>query len=99
MRVLLLSVLYLSIGRHFFSGHPYIGSTTVLPDILLKIARDKTFERLIKLEKGKHTHRICGINRRNKFAQEMLKKSPSILHCGTSNWKVESNRRQGSTTQ
>ena len=63
--------------------------------ILLKIARDKTFERLIKLEKGKHTHRICDINRRHKFAQEMLKKSPSILHCGISNWKVESNRRQG----
>ena len=29
---LALSVLYLSIGRHFFPGHPYIVSTTVLPD-------------------------------------------------------------------
>ena len=35
MRVLALSVLYLSIGRHFSSsGHHYIGSTTVLPDTM-----------------------------------------------------------------
>ena len=38
MRVLALSVLYLSIGRHFFSGHPYIGSTIILPDTLLYAA-------------------------------------------------------------
>ena len=31
--------------------------------ILLKVARDKAFEQLQKTEKGKHTHRICDINK------------------------------------
>ena len=36
--------------------------------ILLKVARDKTFEQLLKMEKGKHTHRICDINKRHRRA-------------------------------
>ena len=36
--------------------------------ILLRIARDKAFDQLQKLEKGKLTHRICDINKRHKTA-------------------------------
>ena len=36
--------------------------------VLLKIATDKAFDQLQKLEKGKHTHRICDINKRHKAA-------------------------------
>ena len=36
--------------------------------ILLKVARDKAFEQLQKSEKGKHTHRICDINKRHQAA-------------------------------
>jgi len=32
---------------------------------LMKIARDKTSERLLMQEKGKHTHRVCEINTRH----------------------------------
>ena len=35
---------------------------------LLKISRYKSFEQLMKLEKGKHTHRICDINKRHRTA-------------------------------
>ena len=33
---------------------------------LMKIARDKAFERLLKMEMGKCTHRICEVNKRHK---------------------------------
>ena len=36
--------------------------------ILLKIARDKAFEQLLKMEKGKHTHRKCDIHKRHQRA-------------------------------
>ena len=36
--------------------------------ILVTIARDKAFEQLQKLEKGKHSHRICDINKGHKRA-------------------------------
>ena len=32
--------------------------------MLLKVARDEAFNRLLKVEKGKTTHKITGINRR-----------------------------------
>ena len=38
---------------------------------LMKIARDKTSERLLKHEKGKHTHRVCEINKRHKPAEQI----------------------------
>ena len=43
----------------------------VLLTTLLKIARDKEFERLTKVEKGKPTHRICEINKRHKSAMDI----------------------------
>ncbi len=36
------------------------------------VARDKLFDRAIKLEKGKSTHRICEINKRHHAAVEMM---------------------------
>ena len=39
---------------------------------MLQIARDKVYERLIKLEKGKSSHRICEINKRHKAAECLL---------------------------
>ena len=36
--------------------------------ILLKISRDKAFEQLLKMEKGKYTHRICDIHKRHQRA-------------------------------
>ena len=36
--------------------------------ILLRIARDKAFDQLQKLEKGKLMHRICDIHKRHKGA-------------------------------
>ena len=43
-----------------------------LLNTLLRIARDKAYERLIKVEKGKHTHRICEISKRHKAAESLL---------------------------
>ena len=43
---------------------------------LMKIARDKTFERLLKQEKGKHTHRVCKINKRHTAAEQMQASQP-----------------------
>jgi len=40
-----------------------------LLNTLLKIARNKVFEQLTKLEKGKHTHRIAEINKWHKTAE------------------------------
>ena len=38
---------------------------------LLKLSRDKAFERLIKTEKGKPTHRLCDIYRSHTAAESM----------------------------
>ena len=55
---------------------------------LLKIARDKIFERLRKLELGKNTHRICEINKRHKSA---LSLSPTSIETIADNqWIVKS---------
>ena len=40
---------------------------------LLRIARDKLYDRAIKIEKGKSTHRICEINKRHHTAVELAK--------------------------
>ena len=64
----------------------------VLLNTLLKIARDKTFEMLLKQEKGKNTHRICEINKRHKAAQLMLS-NPRISTVGNLVWEVCSQTR------
>ena len=56
--------------------------------ILLEFARDKAFERLIKLEKGKPSLRASTIHKRY---QESIKMSFAQIECLTANtWKVQS---------
>ena len=43
-----------------------------LVHFLLKIARDKVFDRAIKTQKGKLTHRFCEIKKRHKNAEEAI---------------------------
>ena len=59
---------------------------------LIKIARDKTFERLHKIEKGKNSHRISEINKRHKSATEMKTYCCSELNDNTG-WKVGSKKQ------
>ena len=62
--------------------------------ILLKIVRDKAFERLHKLEKGKHTHRTGEINKRHASAVTLL--SVATIDCISSDkWRVSSHTRPG----
>ena len=55
---------------------------------LMKIARDKTFERLLKQEKGKNTHRVCKVNKRHKAAEQM---QASQQHVSQVSENMESN--------
>ena len=60
---------------------------------LLKIARDKAFERLIKLEKGKPSLHTSAIRKRH---QESLKMSFALIECQDINtWKVQSSSDPG----
>ena len=63
---------------------------------LLKISRDKAFGRLLKLEKGKNTHRISEINRRHKCAEKMtMDNAYSILTVEQDmEWTVQSQSDQ-----
>ena len=61
---------------------------------LLKIARDKAFERFRKLETGKSTHRICEINKRHKAAEKIESTQITTISSG-SEWKVESQSKSG----
>ena len=56
--------------------------------LLLKISRDKVFERFIKTQKGKSSHRICEISKRHRNAEKLI---PSeILSIGDGIWTVKS---------
>ena len=62
-----------------------------LLSVLLRIARDKVFDRLIKSEKGKSTHRLGEINRRHHSAVELQKtNSINVEQIEQSSWKVSS---------
>ena len=58
--------------------------------LLLKIARDKGFERLFKLEKGKVSHRISCINQRHKSSVELS--TDLIQDNGFDLWRVVSSK-------
>ena len=58
--------------------------------LLLKIARDKGFERLFKLEKGKVSHRISCINQRHKSSVELS--TDLIQDNGLDLWRVVSSK-------
>ena len=59
---------------------------------LLHVARDKAYERLIKVEKGKVTHRISEINRRHQRAQEMLSHGSEVKKVAECTWVVQSSQ-------
>lgn len=66
-----------------------------LLNVLLKLARDKTFERLIKTEKGKFTHKILEVNKRHKSAEKM---SECITLVSCDHWTIKSAQGQNSYT-
>ena len=61
---------------------------------LLKLARDKIFERFRKLEKGKQSHRICEINKRHKKAIQMQASGFKETQLSINQWKVPSQSSQ-----
>ena len=61
---------------------------------LLKISRDKAFEQLMKFEKGKHTHRICDINKRHRTAVSFAHLA-TITCTAEDSLKVSSESRNG----
>lgn len=68
-----------------------------LLSILLRIARDRVYDRAIKLEKGKLTHRVCEITKRHHRAVEMKeKRGPgTVIEDGNGLWRVPSASRDG----
>ena len=64
---------------------------------LTKISRDKAFERLLKVEKGKYTHRLTEINKRHKSALLM---SSFIQPYKDNNmkWQLESKQKKVHST-
>ena len=64
--------------------------------VLLKIARDKAFDHIQKIEKGKVTHRICDINKRHKSAVSFI--SLAVIEQVDSNsYSISSQSRFGVT--
>ena len=74
--------------------HKHNRQIDYLVHILLKIARDKAFEQLQKLEKGKHTHRICDINKRHKTAVSFAVLAKIEVEDNNA-YRVNSQSRQG----
>ena len=60
--------------------------------VLLRFARDKAFERIQKLEKGKSSHRIKEINKRHGSAEEMMSSGILPIQCSENSWKVASQK-------
>lgn len=58
-------------GCLYFQGKQN-GRLDHLFNILLRVDRDKAFERFQKLHKGRNTHRMSEIQRRHKLGSEML---------------------------
>ena len=61
-----------------------------LLSVLLRIARDKLFERIIKSEKGKVTHRIGEINRRHRRALDLLQGTVTLEEESVCRWHISS---------
>ena len=81
----LLKVVYLECKQSQWLDH--------LLSTILKVARDKEFEQLQKLHKGKVTHRSSEINRRHKKAEEMINNGiePVVLSATTREVQSQSN--------
>ena len=63
-----------------------------LLNVLLKLSRDKAFERLQKLEKGKSSYRISEVNKWHKNAEQLDKES--INELSNNHWMVKSQERE-----
>lgn len=61
--------------------------------MLLKIARDKGFERLVKLEKGKQSVQITMIKECHKSSSELSLDQTKVLRDQCSKWLVISNKK------
>ena len=70
-----------------------------LCSVLLRFAKDKTFDRICKLEKGKSSHRIKEILKRHKMAEEMhnQKLLPERKQGDGISWIVPSQSNSGQT--
>ena len=64
--------------------------------VLLKIARDKAFDQLQKLEKRKNSYRICDINKKHKTALSFVSLA-MIEDTGENRYRVSSQSRPGVT--
>lgn len=62
---------------------------------LIKVARDKGFERLRKIEMGKNSHRICEVNKRHKRALALSPDSIKVLE--HNKWMVTSQTMPNTT--
>ena len=72
----------------------YLDSTQVdhLLTVLLRLARDKAFEQIQKLKKGKSSHQIKEINKRHGSAEEMMSSGILPIQCSENSWKVASQK-------
>ena len=68
-----------------------------LLNVLLKLARDKAFERLIKTEKGKLTHKISEVNKRHTSA-EKVSECTTVTSISQDHWTIKSAQGQSSYT-
>ncbi len=67
-----------------------------LVTILLKISRDKAFDRMRKVEIGKSTHRTCEISKRHRNAEKKVQSQCyNIVSISSAIWEVESERQHG----
>lgn len=69
----------------------------MLLHVLLKIARDKVFERVLKTQKGKMTHRLSEINKRHKLIDK-LKGVSQITPLNDTSWNVSSSNGHSTYT-
>ena len=60
--------------------------------VLLRLARDKAFEQIQKLKKGKSSHQIKEINKRHGSAEEMMSSGILPIQCSENSWKVASQK-------
>ena len=56
----------------------------------MKIARDKTFERLRRKRASMHTHRVCEINKRHTAAEQMQASQRHVIEVSENIWKITS---------
>ena len=63
--------------------------------ILLKLARNKAFEQVQKVHKGKTTYRINEINRRHKESSKMISEGCHLQSISNKEWKISSQTTSG----